>query len=392
MFQNTPPQETFSKRGSVVFRQGPSSLRDLPQNCPKCQSDDTQIYPDYFVCFNCKYRKNIGPTKEKNKKVISSIILPKDSSLKKDSEESKINVEELDFSQSSKGALLLDSLYLSEQLGKDEKFEVQAYKLKSCGQFSTILMCGCGFIKVPKRCNYIICSRCGKIRSDKFYKRFIRLVKTKRIARSIYDVGLRFLTLTIRNVRDVIEGVDKLYTSFKKLRRRDYWKNRVLGGIGSIDMKKAEDGLWNIHIHALIFSRYLDMKSHKKKGGDSKLVQEWRKSTGGDSILDIKRVRSHEGALYYILKYLAKGISDLSYEEKAEFFKLTFRRRLLFAFGRKKDKIFYGIKIIKTPALCKNCHDPFEYIRLHSEEYESAEKYFSEKPPNPNILSTYFIS
>ncbi len=293
-------------------------------------------------------------------------------------------------SQVCEADLLLDSLYLSEQLEKDKKFEKQAYNIKNCEKFTSILACGCKFIKVPKRCNYIICSTCGKIRSNRFYKKFIGLVKTKRIARSIYDVGLRFLTLTIKNVKDVVEGVDKLYDSFKRLRRRDYWKDRVLGGIGAIDIKKAEDGLWNIHIHAIIFSRYLDMKSHKKKGGDSKLVQEWRKSTGGDSILDIKRVKSHEGALYYTLKYLAKGISDLSLKEKVDFFKLTFRRRLLFTFGRKKDKIFYGVKIIKVPILCGDCHCPFQYVSPHSEEYESVEGYFNEKPPDPNLLDSYF--
>jgi hypothetical protein len=290
-----------------------------------------------------------------------------------------------DISQSSEGALLLDSLLLSEQLEKDPNFEKQAYKIKNCGKYFSTFMCGCKFIRIPKRCNYIICPVCGRIRSAKFYKKFIGLVKTKRIARSIYDIGLRFLTLTISNVKDVIEGINKLYHAFKKLRRRDYWKHRVLGGIGAIDMKKDKNGFWNIHIHALIFSRYLDMKSHKKTGKDSKLVQEWKRCTGGDSILDIKRVKSHEGSLYYILKYLAKGITDLSYEQKAQFFKLTFRRRLLFTFGKKKDKIFYGVKIIKETTFYKNCNCPYQYISPLSEEYELAEKYFEEDKPPPDL-------
>ena len=285
---------------------------------------------------------------------------------------------------------LLDSLLLSEQLGKDEKFTKQAQKIKSCGKGYSTFMCGCKFIRIPKRCNYIICSECGKIRSERFYKKFIKLVKTKRIARSIYDIGLRFLTLTISNIKNVIEGVDKLYYAFKKLRRRDYWKARVLGGIGAIDMKKDGKGLWNIHIHALIFSRYLDMKSHKKKGGNSKLVQEWKQCTGGDAILDIKRVNSHEGSLYYILKYLAKGITDLSYEQKAQFFKLTFRRRLLFTFGKKKDKIFYGVKIIKEKTLCENCNCPYQYVSPFSKEYDLAEAYFKKDKPPPQNLVEWF--
>jgi plasmid rolling circle replication initiator protein Rep len=180
-----------------------------------------------------------------------------------------------DFPQSSEGALLLDLIGISEQLGKDEKFIKQAQKIKSCGKSYSTFMCNCKFIRVRKRCSYIICPICGKIRTEKFYKKFAGLVKSKRVARSIYDTGLRFLTLTIKNVEDVIEGVDKLYSSFKQLRRRKYWKERVLGGIGAIDMKKGQDGLWNVHIHALIYSKFLDMKSHKKKDGNAELVQEW---------------------------------------------------------------------------------------------------------------------
>ncbi|MDO8623318.1 MAG: protein rep [archaeon] len=287
-----------------------------------------------------------------------------------------------DFPKSSEGALLLDLIGISEQLKKDEKFIKQAQKIRSCGKSYSTFMCNCKFIKVRKRCNYIICPVCGNIRTEKLYKKFADLVKSKKVAMSIYDTGLRFLSLTVKNVEDVIGGVDKLYSSFKKLRRRKYWKERVLGGIGAIDMKKGQDGLWNVHIHALIYSKYLDMKSHKKKGGNAKLVEEWKKCTGGDSILDIKRVRSKGGALRYILKYLAKGISDLSYEEKARFFKLTFGRRLLFTFGSKKDKIFYGVKIPKKKNLCRDCHSSFQYVSPLSPEGELSEKYFSEKKPH----------
>ena len=69
----------------------------------------------------------------------------------------------------------------------------------------------------------------------------------------------------------------------------------------SPDIKKGKDGLWNMHFHFIIESSYLDMKSHKKTGEDSRFVKEWKQCTNGSGVLQIKRVRNYEGALDYIL-------------------------------------------------------------------------------------------
>jgi hypothetical protein len=123
------------------------------------------------------------------------------------------------------------------------------------------------------------------------------------------------------------------------------------------------------------------MKSHKKTGKNSKLVQEWKTCTGDSEILDIKRINYHSGALNYVLKYLTKGLQDLTNEEKGLFFKLTFKRRLIFTFGE-----FYKIKEEKRKATCKNCGCSYQYIKPGSEEYEFAEKWFEEKKPPPDLL------
>jgi hypothetical protein len=100
------------------------------------------------------------------------------------------------------------------------------------------------------------------------------------------------------------------------------------------------------------------MKSHKRKGGDSRLVQEWKKCTDGDGILQVKRVRGYEGALNYVLRYILGDLGDMSPKEVALFFQGTFKRRLLFTFGS-----FYKIK---RPKKIKK----FQYILPNSEDYE----------------------
>ncbi len=242
-------------------------------------------------------------------------------------------------------------------------------------------MCGCGFKKFPVMCNYRICPECGEKRSFKFEKKYLGPIKKMKIARSIYDSGLRFLTLTIVNQKSIEEGIDYLYESFRRFNRRNYFKEKVSGGIGSIEIKDGVNGLWNLHIHLIIDSTYLDMKSHLKTGEDTKLVKEWEHCTKGSGILYLERVRDHRGALKYVLKYLTKGISDLSPELKASFFKQIFGRRLLFTFGR-----FLNMKGDKDKFFCRDCGIFYRYIIIGSEEYELSQNWFdppSKPPANP---------
>jgi len=262
-------------------------------------------------------------------------------------------------SQAFAERLLLDNIRISKQLQKDKKFLKQAERLANCCKYKNLFLKEEKFIEVGSGCGYRVCDYCSKGRSYFYYNQFIDFLKTKKITRFIQGRGLRFLTLTLKNQKDLKIGINLFYESFTKLKRRKYFKQRVLGGLGTIDIKQGKDGLLNIHAHFIIDSLYLDMKSQdKKKGRDSKLVQEWKLCTKGSGILFIKKIKNCEGALGYVLKYLTKGLSDLTPKQKAEFFKLTFRRRLIFTFGE-----FYKIKRPKKKS-------KYQYISKFSEEYE----------------------
>ncbi|MBI2452237.1 protein rep [Candidatus Pacearchaeota archaeon] len=294
------------------------------------------------------------------------------------------------FFQIAEGDLLLVNSRISEELAKDENYVIQANKLKNCSQTWNTFMCDCKFVRFKKRCYYKVCPKCGKIRVMDLFDKFIGVFKKRRVARSIYDNGLRFLTLTIKNQEGLRDGLDKLYFFFKQLRNRKYWKNKVKGGVAGFHAIRGKDGLWNVHLHIILDSSYLDMKTHKKTGEDSKLVQEWKHCTGGDGIIEIKRVRTHKGALLYILNYVSGCAFELSDEDKALFFKATFRQKLFFAFGKKSEGI-YGLKIKKERRTCPDCGGYYQYILPLSEEYELAQAFFSEKkPPPPKDLNDWF--
>lgn len=231
------------------------------------------------------------------------------------------------------------------------------------------------FVELDKRCKSRVCRVCSLIRQMNYFDQFYPYLKKNKIARRINHDGLRLLTLTIKNQKNLTKGIDKIYKAFTKFKRRKYIneiitkkekKKRIRGGIGSFHIKKGigDKTSYNHHIHLIIDSSYLDMKSHKKTGEDAKLVREWKSCTGEGGVLDIRKIKDHKGSLYYILNYLSQGFEGFTPKEKAIFFKATSGRRLIFTFGS-----FYGIK---KPAKSKR----YQYLPPGSEEYELAEAYF----------------
>ncbi|MEK6910529.1 MAG: protein rep [Nanoarchaeota archaeon] len=273
---------------------------------------------------------------------------------------------------------LLDNIQISMHLS--DELKTQSIRLRNCGKGFHIFICNCNILKVKKRCNYRVCEFCGKIRSYKFYDKYIEIIKVKPIPHYFNGRGLKFLTLTIVNQSDMIKAIDELFESITRFKRDKYVKEHIYGGLGCIEVKVGNDGLWNVHAHFIIDSRYLDMRSHNKTGQDTKLVEVWKRCSKGSYIVDIRPVKGREGALRYVLKYLTKGIIDLTDKQKAEFFEKTFGRRLLFTFGD-----FYDIpKITKEKRVCKDCGGRYMYIYEGSEEYDmifGVGRYKREPPP-----------
>src|SRR3989344_7736643 len=107
----------------------------------------------------------------------------------------------------SEGDHLVHNIQTSMQLKELFGLDKQANRLENCGVNFLYFMCGCGFIRTKSNCYYRVCEKCAKTRSNKFFTKFFNYIKSKRIARSIYDNGLRFLTLTIKNKANLEEAI-----------------------------------------------------------------------------------------------------------------------------------------------------------------------------------------
>ena len=78
-----------------------------------------------------------------------------------------------------------------------------------------------------------------------------------------------FVTLTMKNVEDLSGGaVRTLRRAFGKLRHRQFWKNRVKGGIASIEITNIGNG-WHPHLHAVIDCSWLAIKTPPPRKGNT---------------------------------------------------------------------------------------------------------------------------
>lgn len=148
----------------------------------------------------------------------------------------------------------------------------------SCGhQYTATLNCG------DRLCE--LCSATTGLRIKKRYKESIKGMKSPKL-----------LTLTLPTTQTLTaQRVRFLRASFSKLRRRKLIKNRLRGGLYSIEIKRSS-GRWNVHLHGLIDSAYIPQQT---------ISRLWAKITGAP-IVDIRPAWSTSGGLNYVLKYIAK--------------------------------------------------------------------------------------
>jgi len=211
-------------------------------------------------------------------------------------------------------------------------------------QYIRIACSCCGMTRdVPKYCGNRFCDVCSGSRRLRLRERLEALTRAVP-KRERYR--WRFLTLTIPRQSDPAIGLDTVYASFRRLRQRKWWKERVSGGIVVAELTKNESG-WNVHLHVLVYSQYLP-QFH--------IVKLWRQVSPG-KIVDIRLVDSKK-AIGYITKYVSK----LSVPEEAQ--EVAARalnsRRLYSAFG-----VCHNIRVDARPVpfCCPNCSSS-SWIRL----------------------------
>lgn len=317
----------------------------------------------------------------------------------------------------------LDINAISEQLS------ILGYPAKSLRNFSVcgestqnyiIASCGCGTYPIELKfvCNNKFCPSCSKRRQIRLRKRLLPYLKSFK-NNSLFK--WRFLTLSPKNYESYEEGQKDIRESWKKFLRRSYIKDRIKGGFMVVEVTKKNQ-TWNFHIHAIIYSRYLDNtlrgycphcyqnylkynrnekkfycgngKCNKFYNGiirESTLSQEFSKASGRECMSDISQARSPKVVLNYMLKYITMNKDSFTEIDDFAFhvFK-SYKARQINSFGK-----FYNFKkqIEQDHKLhvLKKCFCCGEIIKF-SFDHEASLLYKNslEKPP-PSLNLVYWF-
>lgn len=169
-------------------------------------------------------------------------------------------------------------------------------------------------------CKDRLCGPCGAARAQ-------RMVEA--IVNAKPNVPMRFVTLTLRCSHATLTAqLDRLYDSFNKLRRREFFKRHITGGVAMVEVKiGANSGLWHPHLHLLVEGDFIPQRD---------LSSEWLEVTGDSSIVDVRRVENAGHAAAYTVKYGSKGCDSSVYNAPSkldEFLTSIKGRRFALTFG-----------------------------------------------------------
>ena len=150
----------------------------------------------------------------------------------------------------------------------------------------------------------------------------------------------RFITLTLKSSTEpLIQLVDKLLDSFRKLRRNTIWKASQHGGAAFLEVKwNPQTNRWHPHLHVISQGRYIPQW---------KLRNAWYAITGDSFIVDVRLVKSRPDLCSYVTKYVASPVSHSvtnSHELLCEAMRALHGRRTATTFGT-----WRGLKLIHKP-------------------------------------------
>ena len=197
----------------------------------------------------------------------------------------------------------------------------------------TLFCASCGHKHVVKlRCGDRTCPVCREKDFWRMFKGYLESVEA--IKRP------KLLTLTLRNVstltRVYIRGLRK---SFTKLMHRKWYKERVRGGLQTIEIVNKGNG-WHVHMHVLLDADYLPQR---------KIAKDWLEITGDSFVVDIREAGTVKEGLKYCLKYLSKAPVLSGHEE--EYRDAVKGLRLVQPFGS-----LYGELVMHLPSVpCPEC-------------------------------------
>ncbi len=170
------------------------------------------------------------------------------------------------------------------------------------------------------RCKDRMCPRCARTNAYQCSMKLSQIMRKMSSKRAI--------TLTMKNGRGSLkEQINKLMGNWKEVRRANTWKDRVKGGVYSLEVTyNPSSKSWHPHLHLIVEGEYFPQKE---------LSQLWQHITGDSPIVYIQAVHDSEKMGRYISKYVTKPDEVASWPSEIlwEYMKAIKGRRLFHTFG-----------------------------------------------------------
>lgn len=304
------------------------------------------------------------------------------------------------------------------------EFEKDLQKYERCRMEFTVNECENNKCKkrsyYPKSCKKKFCEYCYQYLKFKKKDEYVELLKNCKIVESMFDRGLRFVTLTIEKIYGIKDTYDMINRFTKRLERSEYFKDKFYSTVGTTEFipytrqyfitpelsdydtyylkqlncifsynnktgiiqfsslvdldifdnymlfkridstlsNKTAIDLWHVHKHLIADSKYIPMKH--EEGEDSEFVKHWKKITKGSSyIVHVRKVNNIEKDLNYLLGYSLKGISHMDDESFRQYYSFIKHKKLSFVTGEFRKKKF---KKEKIPVKCISCGSDTKYV------------------------------
>jgi hypothetical protein len=169
-------------------------------------------------------------------------------------------------------------------------------------------------------CHSRWCVPCSRARSQ--------VIATNTVA-ALQGKSARLLTLTLRTTSQPLTHVlDRLVTSFKKLRRTPAWKEHVTGALSFLEVTiNPQTRGWHAHYHIIATGKYWS------KGA---LAASWLAVTEDSYIVDVRFIRDAQHVAHYVTSYVTKPINQSAIADPtilAEAIAALHGRKLVLALG-----------------------------------------------------------
>ena len=169
-------------------------------------------------------------------------------------------------------------------------------RLRSCRTGARFMRNGItGQVRIASQsCHLRHCPLCTRTRTLTIKGNVTHWLKTARYPK-ILTLTLKHSDLPLR------QQIDRLYESFKALRRRKLLSKTCTGGVWFFQVKKSKtDGKFHPHIHCLVSGGFIPQ---------NKLAKAWFKITGDSHVVDVRMVKDPVTAARHVSRYAANPCS-----------------------------------------------------------------------------------